>query len=142
MPDVLLNHLLKGALSPDAFADLVDHLAGQCFIAEHAQIHIEQCLLFRAQLGREPVRYPFDVFPYCLHGGLEQRQFLLDLLGGLLGHQIQVCRRIHNYASANGHTRSAGHAVEADVLGFFTGKRQATDRARGFTVGDHPGQLG
>src|SRR5690554_3436255 len=140
--DILLNDLFEGTLSPDTLADLVDHLAGQGFVTEHAQIHIKQGLLFRAQLRGEPVGHPLDVFPHRLDGRLEQPQFLLDIFGGLFWHQVQVGNRVHHNPGANGYTRGSEHTTEADIAGFFTGERQAADGAGGFAVGDYTGQLG
>ncbi|KAF1067774.1 MAG: hypothetical protein GAK45_01571 [Pseudomonas citronellolis] len=140
--DVLHHHLAQRALGPLAGADDALDLMPDGGIVEHHQVHIEQRALFLAQLGGELTGEVAHVFAHRFQGLLEQFDLGLDVVHRFVRDHFEIGWRQYHHRLAH---RYAGCTGDADELGFldaFAELAQATDRAGGLGVGDHPCQLG
>ena len=140
--DVIGHDLAQRALGPLTGLDDIFDFAAQRRIVEHHQVHIEQCLFFGAQLGGEFLGHRAHIVAHAFQGGLEQRNFGGDIGDGLVGHHIQIRGWQHHHGGTHGSARRTRYADELGFLDALALTAQATNRTRGFGVGNNPGQLG
>lgn len=135
------DHLAQRALRPLAGLDHVGDFAAQRGIVEHHQVDIEQRALFRAQLGRQLGGQGTHVGAHAFDGGLEQRQFGVDVDDGLVRHHVQIRRRQHDHRRTDRRARRTRHTDELGFLDALALPAQTTDRTGGLGVGNNAGEL-
>ncbi|MNG02732.1 hypothetical protein D3C84_857730 [compost metagenome] len=102
---MLAHHLAQGALGPLTGLDHLHHFTAQGRVFEHHQVDVEQRALFRAQLGGELGGEVAHVFAHPFQGVVEQFQFGVDVIDGLVRYHVEIGRWQHDHRLAH---RSAG----------------------------------
>ena len=136
------HHLRKCALRPLPFADTALYFQAQRAVVEHAEIDIEQRLLFFRELVLQPVLDGGDVFAHRLQALKKEGNFGVDILAGAARHRVQIRLRNNQHCGAHGNAGRAGNTGKFRAARGIALAILAANGPGRLGVGDDPGKLG
>ena len=110
---MLQYDLTERALRPLSVTNSLDDLLTQRLVIEHAQIHIEQRVFFRAQLRCHIVCKRLDILPHLDQALPEKLDLQLGIIAKAVGDSMQISRWAGDDTIADRDSRGAGDAMES-----------------------------